>query len=209
MTGEVQMNPSSIESRQARTRIGWLFAAVAALNCADVAVAAPPPPAAPAPVPAPVPSSLEELQKQVDLEKQKNTLLADLLASQKALIDAQKGAIDSQAALAASQKTLLDSTYPLITGGKTGAVTFDTANIGPLAQPGAIEALKVVADSICTSVRPKASSGVVLVNDADLKLIATGTWRLVQALAYPCLRSEVRRFPEARRGWRCTGSVPH
>jgi hypothetical protein len=174
------MDLSSMESRQARTRIGWLFAAVAAFNCADVAVAAPPPPAAPAPVPAPVPSSLEDLQKQVDLEKQKNTLLADLLASQKALIDAQKGAIDSQAALATSQKTLLDSTYPLITGGKTGAVTFDTANIGPLAQPGAIEALKVVADSICTSVRPKASSGVVLVNDADLKLIAQARWVSVQ-----------------------------
>ena len=166
------MNAKFPESRKACQPVVLLFAAVAALQWADHAVAAP--------APAPVPSSLEDLQKQIELEKQKNALQVDLLASQKALIEAQKAAIDSQALLATSQKTLLDNTYPLITGGKTGSVTFDSANIGPLAQPGAIEALKIVAGEICAIVRSKTEKPIVVVADADLKLIAQARWATLQ-----------------------------
>jgi len=113
----------------------------------------------------------------LDLEKQRNALQAELLASQKALIDAQKASIESQTQLLSSQKSLVDAMFPQITGGKTGAISFDTStNIGPLAQPGAIEALNTLAGSICKAVAATTPSSIVLATDGDLKLIAQAKW---------------------------------
>lgn len=120
-----------------------------------------------------VSADVAELQKQVNLEKEKNAIQADLLASQKTLIDAQKAAVDSQTQLVTSQKSVLDALFPQITGGKSGAVTFDaTTNVGTLAQPGAIEALNSIAKTICEKVAPVSVATLILVSDSDLKLLA-------------------------------------
>lgn len=116
---------------------------------------------------------IAELKKQVELEKQKNSIQADLLASQKALIDAQKAAADSQTQLVTSQKTMLDALFPQVTGGKSGTITFDaTTNVGTLAQPGAIDGLNKIATKLCEKVSPAVGSSVVLLADNDLKLVA-------------------------------------
>jgi hypothetical protein len=153
------------------------FAATAALVGSPAGYAAAAPAAAPAPASAASSPEIQALQDKLDLEKQRNTLQADLLASQKALIDAQKASVDSQTQLLGSQKSLLDAMFPQITGGKTGAVTFDAStNIGPLAQPGATEALNALAGSICKAVVDTKSTSVVLATDADLKLLAQARW---------------------------------
>lgn len=135
------------------------------------------PAAAPPPAPAASSPEIQALQDRLDLEKQRNALQADLLASQKALIDAQKASVDSQTQLLGSQKSLLDAMFPQITGGKTGALSFDAStNIGPLAQPGAMEALNTLASSICKAVAATKTTSVVLATDSDLKLIVQAKW---------------------------------
>lgn len=120
---------------------------------------------------------IQALQTQIDLEKQRNALQVDLITSQKALIEAQKSAIDSQTGLLGSQKALTEALYPQISGGKTGAITFDASvNFGPLAQPDAISALKSLVETICKDTRDSGASSVVIVTDSDLKLISQARW---------------------------------
>lgn len=154
-----------------KVRVSALFAVVSLFQVSIQAFAAP---AAASP-------EIQDLQAKVDLEKQRNTLQAELLANQKVLIDAQKGSLDAQASLLVSQKALLDGMFPQTSGGKTGAITFDAStNIGPLAQPGAVAALNTLAETICKDIHYAAGKSIVIATDADLKLISQARWMNLQ-----------------------------
>ena len=168
---------SHSEVIQASRRLLIAFVSSMLLYCWPISQAAAADTAAPASSTAASSPDIVALQERLDLEKQRSSLQAQLLASQKALIDAQKASVDSQTQLLASQKLLLDGMFPQITGGKTGAVNFEmTTNIGPLAQPDAVEAVNALAGKLCKTVADTQTTSLVLANDGDLKLIAEARW---------------------------------